>query len=105
MKDKLLTLLGFASKSGNLSFGFGAAIASLKSSKARLIIVSNDISDKSLKEVRFYAQKHNVRVIVLKSIDTFTVTNAVGRKCGILSVNDSSFADSILSLEEMFNDQ
>ncbi len=98
MKDKLLTLLGFASKSGNLSFGFGAAIASTKSGVAKLLIVGNDISDKSLKEVRFYAQKHNVKVMTLKSIDTFTITNAVGRKCGILSVNDSSFADAILSL-------
>lgn len=98
MKDKLLTLLGFASKSGNLSFGFGAATASAKEQKSKLLIVCNDISMKSLKEVRFYADKCKVEVILLKDIDTFTLTNAVGRKCGILSVNDSSFADAILRL-------
>ncbi len=98
MKDKLLTLLGFASKSGNLSYGFGATVAATVAGKAKLLVVCNDISQKSLKEVRFYADKHNVDVKVLEQIDTFTVTKAVGRKCGILSVNDSSFADAILSL-------
>ncbi|MBQ6714773.1 MAG: ribosomal L7Ae/L30e/S12e/Gadd45 family protein [Clostridia bacterium] len=98
MNNKLLTLLGFAAKSGNLSYGFNAATFSASSGKGKLMIVCNDISKKSVKEVRFYGEKHKVKVMELQDVDTFTLTNAVGRKCGILSVNDSSFADAILSL-------
>ncbi len=98
MNNKLLTLLGFATKSGNLSFGLKAAVFSASIGKAKLMIVCNDISEKSIKEVRFHAEKHKVKVMELKNIDTFTLTNAVGRKCGVVSVNDSSFADAILNL-------
>ena len=98
MNNKLLTLLGFATKSGNLSFGLKAAVFSASVGKSKLMIVCNDISKKSIKEVKFHAEKHKVKVMILKDIDTFTLTNAVGRKCGVLSVNDSSFADAILNL-------
>ncbi|MBQ8203539.1 MAG: hypothetical protein IJZ75_04590 [Clostridia bacterium] len=98
MNNKLLTLLGFASKSGNLSYGLGASKASVMAGKSKLLIVCSDISEKSLKEVNFHGEKYNVKVKVLQNTDTFTVTNAVGRKCGILSVNNSSFADAIMSL-------
>jgi len=46
----------------------------------------------------YYADKYNVKIIVLEGIDIKTVSDAVGKKCGIVSVNDCGFADGILNV-------
>ena len=95
MNDKVLSLLGFASKSANLSFGMDSAKENLKKGKTKLILVAADISEKSLKEVSFFASKQNVKVIsVVYSSDT--LASATGRKGGILSVNDEGFANALI---------
>jgi ribosomal protein L7Ae-like RNA K-turn-binding protein len=94
VNDKILTLLGFASKSGNLSFGADSVKESLKRSKAKLVIIASDISDKSRKEIRFFADKNNVRVIDV-TYDIATLSHATGKKGGIISVNEKGFADAI----------
>ncbi len=94
MNDKILTLLGFASKSGNLSFGADSVKESLKRSKAKLVIIASDISDKSSKEIHFFSDKENVPVINAEyTIET--LSHATGKKGGIISVNEKGFADAI----------
>lgn len=95
MNNKILTLLGFASKAGKLSFGAASSSDMIKCGKSKLIVISCDISEKSKKEIRFLSDKHGIKQIVLDTVSTSILTNAVGRSCGILSVNDSSFASAI----------
>ena len=51
MNDKILTLLGFASKSGKLSYGFDAVKTALSQKKSKLVLIANDVSQKSKKEI------------------------------------------------------
>lgn len=95
MNNKLLTLLGFAAKSVKLSYGMNAVKYAINSGKSKLVLTASDISPKSRKEIDYYCEKSNVKHIPLESIDMGTVSAAVGRKCGIISVNDLGFADSI----------
>lgn len=97
MSDKILTLLGFASKAGKLSFGFDAVKTSLSQNKSKLVLIANDVSPKSKKEVLFYGEKFKTTVCVLENYDMQLVSHSVGRKCGIVSVNDTSFAQGLLS--------
>ena len=94
MNDKILTLLGFARKSGNLSFGADSVKESLKRSKAKLVIIASDISEKSRKEIRFFASQNNIPVIDT-DYDIETLSHATGKKGGIISVNEKGFADAI----------
>ena len=96
MNSKTLTLLGFASKAGKLAFGMDAAAHSIKAKKAHLIVVASDVSDKSLKEITFFAGG-KTPVITLEC-DKETLSHAVGRKCGIISILDKGFKESILKL-------
>ena len=96
MKDKILNLLGFASKAGKLSFGFEATVGAIKSGKAKLVLIACDISPKSRKETVYFADKFGVCHIELEDIDIETLSAAVGKKCGILSVYDQGFAEGIL---------
>lgn len=98
MNNKLLSLLGFAAKAGKLSYGFEASVWSVKTRKSKLVAVSNEISPKSRKEMQYYADKYNTKITVL-DIDIKTVSDAVGKKCGIISVNDRGFADAILNCD------
>lgn len=97
MNDKILTLLGFASKAGKLSYGFDAVKAALAQSKSKLVLIANDISPKSQKEVLFFSDRFKTTAAILDAYNMEILSHAVGRKCGIVSVNDSSFADGLLS--------
>ena len=94
--SKVLALLGFASKAGRLSYGMDAALKSVKGGKARLLTAASDVSQKSRKEAAFFANKGSVKFLTLEGLDIKTLSDAVGRRCWILSVNDSGFADAIL---------
>ncbi len=94
--NKILSLLGFAAKAGKLAYGFEAAISSLKAKKSMLIIIAEDISPKSRKEAVFFAEKANTQHIILEGVTIKDVSDAVGRKCGIISVNDTGFADALI---------
>ncbi len=99
MTDKTLTLLGFASKAGKLSYGFNKAVGCAKNGKAKLLICAFDISDKSKKELTFYSQKYNLPFWVLDT-DSQTLSSAIGNRCGVVSVNDTGFCKSIIAQEE-----
>lgn len=94
MNGKILALLGFASKSGNLSFGMDAVKDTLKSKKSKLVLTASDISEKSFKEISFHASAEGVEAIRL-DFSTDALEKAVGHKGGILSVNESGFAKAI----------
>ena len=97
MNDKILTLLGFASKAGKLSYGFDAVKTALMQSKSKIVLIANDVSSKSKKEIEFFGEKFKIKTLVLNDYDMATVSHAVGKKCGIISVNDVSFADGLLA--------
>lgn len=97
MNDKLLTLLGFAAKANKLSYGFDAVCGALSQNKSELVLIANDISPKSRKEVLFFGEKFKTQTVVLDDYNMETLSHAVGRKCGIISVNDISFKNGLQS--------
>lgn len=96
MTSKALNLLQFAAKAGRLSYGTHATEWAITSRRAKLVCVANDISAKSVKELNFKALKAEVKVVILDDTDTEVLSKAIGKKCGILAVNDDSFAKAII---------
>ena len=94
MNDKLRALLGFARKAGKLAVGTAAAEESLGRRRAKLCILAADISPKSQKEMRFLCEKNGVKAITIPlGIDE--VTQSIGTRAGILTVEDEGFAKAI----------
>ena len=89
-----LSMLGIARKSGRLSVGFDAVVAAIKRGKSRLVVVASDISEKTEKELRYHAENKKTEVIRI-SEDIFTVSNAIGTKAGVISVDDEGLAAAI----------
>ena len=100
MNDKLLALLGFASKANKLSYGFDAVCATLSKNKSELVLTANDISEKSKKEVLFFCNKFKTKMLALNECDMQTLSHAIGHKCAVISVNDISFANGIQNAVE-----
>ncbi len=96
MIEKSLNLIQFAAKAGKLSYGTHATEWAISSGKARLVCAANDISAKSVKELKFKAMKTGVRVIILENTDTETLSSLIGKKCGIIAVNDDGFKEAII---------
>lgn len=93
--NQILTLLGFAAKAGKLSFGTHATEWAITVGKARLIVIAEDISGKTVKEIRFKADKKNIPVLVLEGIGSEELSHRVGKSCGIIAVCDTGFADAV----------
>ena len=96
--EKVLSLLGFASKAGKLSFGTHATTFSVESGKAKLVLAAADISEKSVKELKFKSAKQNIEVLILDGTCTADLSKRVGKNCGIVAVNDDGFASAIKKL-------
>ena len=97
LTDKVLSLLGFAAKAGKLSYGFDSVKNTLLQNKSKLVLIANDVSPKSKKEVLFYSDKSKTQCMVLDEYNMETMSHAIGRRCGIISVNDASFSQGLLS--------
>lgn len=93
--NQILTLLGFAAKAGKLSFGTHATEWAITVGKAKVVVIAEDISKKTVKEIRFEADKKNIPVFVTNGIGSDELSHRVGKNCGIVAVCDSGFADTI----------
>ena len=94
-QDKVLTLLGFCRKAGKLTVGTEQVTALVKSGAACLVILANDISEKTEKELAFFAQGGKA-VIIRLPFDRETVAHATATTAGILATTDEGFCKAIL---------
>lgn len=94
MNDKTLSLLGLIRRAGKLELGFDAAVAAAREGRAQLLLAAEDVSEKTLKNVRFEAERAGVPVIELLA-DMEKTGKACGKKAGVLAVTDRGFAKAL----------
>ncbi len=98
--EKLNGLFGsltICRKAGQLAMGFDPMKEALDAGKAHAVIIAADISPKTEKEVRFFADKRGVPVRKTEAaIDE--IFRALGKKAGILTVCGEGFAKKALNL-------
>ncbi len=94
---KIFSLLTICRKAGKITFGFDAAKISILEKKATVVIIASDVSEKTEKEVRFYAAKAAVPVIKAD----FTINEAefgLGKRAGIFAICDGGFSERLKEL-------
>lgn len=95
--NKLLNLMTICRKAGQLSMGFDPMKEALAEGKAAAVIVASDISPKTEKEVRYFADRKQVPVAKTQcTIDE--IHFCVGKKAGILTVCGEGFAKKALEI-------
>lgn len=95
--NKILSLLGMAQKAGKISGGAFQVEQSVKSKKARLVIISEDMSERSAKQYNDMCSYHKVPLV--KYGDMESLGHAIGKEYrAAVAVNDAGFAESLLKL-------
>lgn len=96
-QNKLLSLLGIARKAGRLSLGNDPALEAMRCGQAQLILVAKDLSKRTLKGICYAAEEEMIDVLtMMETMDDISV--AVGKRSGIIAVNDAGFAKKIRTL-------
>lgn len=93
MNDKLLSFLGLMRRAGKLEMGFDAAKESILKGKSKLLITAGAISPKTLKELKFFAEKDKNIQIISTDYTEEDFEMAVGKKIRVLSITDQGFAE------------
>ena len=94
MKSKVLSLMGFAKKSGNLVSGVNTCSFNMARGKVKLAILAEDISENSEKKIMKDVRKYGVDHIKYGAAEERShATGAEGRT--VFAVLDENFADAL----------
>lgn len=80
---------------GKIISGMDAVCEVVQKQKAKLVIVAEDASEKSKKNIRYVCTNNGINVIELSTIED--ISNAIGKKNkAIIGIIDKNFADGII---------
>lgn len=97
MSDKVFRMIGLAFRAGKIDAGEAKAEDRLRHGKSKLVIVSQDASENTVKKFENLCRAKGVRMIMLGSREV--LGNYTGRPFAVtLSVSDEGFAKEITSL-------
>ena len=97
MNDRLLSLLGIARRAGRISLGNDPVLSSITEGKARLVLLCPDLSQRTRKGIETNAEAFGVPLVTItQTMDQ--VGMSLGKRCGIISLNDEGFARKALTL-------
>lgn len=97
MNNKFLNLLGLCKKAKKLSLGLDMTIDSIMKKKSVAIFITSDLSTNSLKKVENVAFENKITIIKIP-YSMIDIQSALSKKCGIISINDTGFANSFKKL-------
>ena len=95
--DRLLNLLGLARKAGKLELGDEAVKQAVRKHRVKLVLLSADLSQRTVRDVRDEAEKAGVRAAALP-VGMDAVQASLGRRSGAIAVTDGGFAEALLKL-------
>ncbi len=94
---RLMNLLGIARKAGKLELGSEAVKESVRRHRAKLVLLSCDLSQRTVRSIRETAEMAGVPVGVL-SVGMDEAEASLGKRAGAIAVNDTGFAKALVKL-------
>ncbi len=94
IRNKVLSYIGLAMKSGNIASGEFMTEKAVKSGKARLVIVAEDSSDNTKKKFTNMCQFYQVPIYFFS--DKASLGHGIGKETrASLAILDQGFADAV----------
>ena len=92
--NKIYGLLGISAKAGKVISGTDIVLENISKGKIALVIVAEDASEKTKKNIKFFCEKENVDMIVFG--DIFKNSKAIGKQNrAIIGVKDRNLAEAL----------
>lgn len=86
-------LVTMCRKAGKLSLGMDMVKDACRNGTAFTVFAADDLSAKSLKEVKFVCSKYNVKLYSI-GLSMDEIWNDLGKRTGVMAILDSGFAKS-----------
>jgi ribosomal protein L7Ae-like RNA K-turn-binding protein len=100
--SKLATMLGFASKAGQLITGSAAVAVAIKRHRVHLVICAGDLAERTLRNFRGLCESNQIKFYSLATREE--LGHWIGRpERGVIGVSSKQFAGALVSLCEEFN--
>ena len=96
-KERLLSFLGIARRAQKLSMGADAAQEAMQKGKTKLLLLASDLSERPERSARAEAQAASTPVLPA-GVTMDEIAFSVGKRTGILAVNDSGFAGKLRTM-------
>lgn len=96
-QQKVINILTICRKAGRIVWGFDAVKEAVMEANVSCVIVTDDISVKTLKEVRYFCKNCHVDIIRL-DIDSYDMFDAAGKQTVVAAICDYGFAKKIREL-------
>lgn len=97
MNDALLRFMGLARRAGKLSLGSDPVKEALGRGHAQLVLLAGDVSPRTAGGVELAAKEQGVAVV--RTVATMDeISMAVGKRAGVVAVNDPGFAKKLIAL-------
>lgn len=94
MVNKVYGLLGICSKARKLISGTDIILEHLAKKKVNLVIVAEDASEKTIKNIKYYCEKEKVELLIYGNIDKNS--KAIGKhNRAIIGILDKNLAVAI----------
>jgi len=98
MKNNYLNILGLAYRAGKCSLGEDAILRDVRSEKAKLVLLANDIGPQTRKKMTDKCKYYEIPLIVVEE-DREVLSNSIGKSHRVaIAVLDAGFAKKIQSL-------
>ncbi len=96
-KDKILSTISLCKRAAKLVVGFDVVKEACEKKQVQLVVVANDVSPKTLKEITFVTQKNE---IIQMQIDVTMdeIWFHISKRAGVIGIADKGFAEKIKSL-------
>lgn len=95
--NKLLSFLGLCRRAGKMTIGNDAVIEAMISGESCLVLLAEDASQRTAKDIMETAQKNNIQIVRL-SYDKQQISRALGKLTAVISINEAGFAKKIIEL-------
>ena len=103
-QNNVMGSLTMCRRAGKLQLGMDTMKDSCANKTAKIVLVANDISPKTLKEVKYVCAKHKIELYDLE-VDMNEVGYNLGKRVGIVAICDNGFAKKIKTiLKKIEND-
>lgn len=99
MRDylKIKQLLGLCMRAGRLTSGENIVLDNIRNHKAKLIIVTSDLSERTLKQITDKSNYYKVPICKV-DFDSYEMIDAIGKPRKIIAIMDNGFAKKLNEL-------
>ncbi len=94
INNNILGLIGLAMKAGKIAFGADSVEESILKRKVKLVIVSEESSERTKSKFIKLCQNYNIHIIIDGNIDDLSKTIGKSNKA-VIGIKDINFANSI----------